>query len=32
MINKQQIIDLSNELFPFKGVEYNQITKYSFNK
>jgi hypothetical protein len=27
-----KIIDLSNELNPFKGIVYNRIPKYSFNK
>ncbi len=27
-----KIINLSNELNPFKGVEYNEIKNYSFNK
>jgi hypothetical protein len=27
-----KIINLSNELNPFKGVEYNKVNNYSFNK
>jgi len=27
-----KIIDLSNQLSPFKGVEYNKILNYSFNR